>query len=126
MRIRLIDRVFSPGDFAAIEAAIRELESRSPGEVVPYAVDHSDPYEEGRWILATLGSLLGGLVAATLDTAFPWWAEAPAAWIVGLPATGAALAYLLASVWPGLRLRLVPSHSQAVAEALAAEPSANS
>ena len=45
MRIKLIDRVFSPGDLAAIEAAVREVESRSPGEVVPYAVDHSDAYE---------------------------------------------------------------------------------
>jgi putative membrane protein len=111
MRIRLVDRLFSPADLAAIEAAVREVESRSPGEVVPYAVDHSDGYVEGRWTAATLGSLLGGLAAAALATALGGWNDAPALWIVGLPAAGAALAYLLASVWPALRLRLVPSHT---------------
>jgi putative membrane protein len=111
VRIRLIDRVFSPGDLAAIEAAVRDVESRSPGEVVPYAVDHSDAYHDALWTVATLGSLLGGLLTAALDGAFGGWRDAPAASVVGLPAAGAALGYLLASVWPELRLRLVPAHT---------------
>ncbi len=53
-----LDTAFSPDDLAAIEAAVREVESRSPGEVVPYAADRSDAYPEVAWTTATLGALL--------------------------------------------------------------------
>jgi hypothetical protein len=60
-----LDTAFSPDDLAAIEAAVREVESRSPGEVVPYATDRSDAYPEVAWITAAMGALLGGLAVAS-------------------------------------------------------------
>jgi putative membrane protein len=89
---------------------VREVESRSPGEVVPYAVDQSDGYGEGRWILATIGSLLAGLAAA-VGSAGGAWSEHAALRTVAISATGAALAYLVASISPRLRLHVVSPHT---------------
>ena len=46
-----------------IEAAVREAESRSTGQVVPVVVERSQPYEEARWIAAVVAAaLVTGLV----------------------------------------------------------------
>jgi len=109
-RIAQIDRAFSPRDLLAIESAVREVEARSPGQVVPYAVDHSDGYDEARWMLATLGSLAGGLAAA-LHAGLPGLHGGRLIWIVALPAAGAAIAYLLAVLLPSLRMHFVSPHT---------------
>jgi putative membrane protein len=109
-RIAHIDRAFSPRDLLAIESAVREVEARSPGQVVPFAVDHSDGYDEARWTLATLGSLVGGLAAA-IHAAIPALHIGKAFWIVALPAAGAAIGYLLAALLPGLRRHFVSPHT---------------
>jgi putative membrane protein len=108
-----VDRVFSSSDRSAIEAAVREAETRSPGEIVPYAVDRSDAYAEGTWAAATFGAMLGGLAAALLHVVPTAWGEAPPQWGAGLPALGAALGYVLGVAWPAFRLRLVPAHTVA-------------
>jgi putative membrane protein len=102
-----LDTAFSPDDLAAIEAAVHEVESRSPGEVVPYATDRSDAYPEVAWTTATMGALLGGLAAAVAHATFGAWLETPPVWLAGPPIVGAALGYLLGAVWPQLRIRLV-------------------
>ena len=122
-----VDRVFSSSDRTAIEAAVRDVqrtepllvaavrdvETRSPGEIVPYAVDRSDAYAEGTWAAATFGAMLGGLAAALLHFAPGGWGEAPPQWGAGLPALGAALGYVLGVAWPAFRLRLVPAEAEA-------------
>ena len=106
-----LDRAFSRDDLAAIDLAVREAEARSPGEIVPYAVDRSDPYAEGTWTAATLGALLGALAAALLSaTLDPWGLDLPL-WVAAPPGVGATLAYLVAVLWPALRVRLVPAHT---------------
>ena len=101
------DGAFSSEDLAAIRAAVLDVESRSPGEVVPYAVTRSDPYAEAAWIAATLGALLAGLAAAFAHGPLDAWLAESAAWLALPPALGAAAGYLLGAAWPGLRLRLV-------------------
>jgi putative membrane protein len=103
-----LDSTFSPDDLAAIAAAVRDVESRSPGEIVPYAADRSDAYPEAAWTTATLGALLGGLAAAAADGLLGGALEQPAAlWLAGPPIIGAALGYLLGAAWPALRIHLV-------------------
>src|SRR5262250_60889 len=91
-----LDVAFAAEDHAAIQAAVRDVEAQSPGEIVPYAVDRSDSYREAAWITATLGALLVGLITALMigtrvldgglgDAVF---------WIGGPPTIGAALGYL--------------------------------
>ena len=83
--------------------------SRSPGEIVPYAVDRSDSYREAAWITATLGALLAGLITALVSSARALGEGLGDAvlWIGGPPTVGAAIEYLLGAVWPALRVRLV-------------------
>jgi putative membrane protein len=103
-----LDSTFSPDDLAAIAAAVHDVESRSPGEIVPYAADRSDAYPEAAWITATLGALLGGLAAAVADGLSGGALEPPGPlWLAGPPIVGAALGYLLGAAWPALRIRLV-------------------
>ena len=104
-----LDVVFAAEDHAAIEAAVREVESQSPGEIVPYAVDRSDSYREAAWITATLGALLAALVTALLvgSRAFGEGLGDAVLWIAGPPTVGAAVGYLLGTVWPAFRVRLV-------------------
>jgi putative membrane protein len=99
--------VFSPADHVAIEAAVREVERRTAGEVVPYVVERSDSYARGLWIAATLGALVAGAAAAGLHQATAGWGDAPALWIALPPLAGAAAGWLVALALPALRRRLV-------------------
>jgi putative membrane protein len=104
-----LERFFSPADHAAIAAAVRDLEARSAGEIVPYAVERSDRYTSALWTAATLGGLAGGFAAAFLRWLGDFWTGHVALWIALPPASGAALGWLLALALPGLRRLLVPS-----------------
>lgn len=101
--------VFSPQDHAAIEAAVRDVERRTAGEVVPYVVESSDTYARGLWIAATLGALLAGGVAAAFHPAIGGWGEAPALWIALPPLAGAAAGWAVALALPAVRRLLVPA-----------------
>ena len=76
-----LERFFSQADNAAIEAAVRDVESRSAGEIVPYAVERSDLYTRAVWTAATLGGLAGALGAAILRWAGDFWGGHVALWI---------------------------------------------
>lgn len=104
--------MFSREDLDAIQAAVREVEARSPGEVVPYGVDRSDAYGEAAWATATLGALLGSVMVAVLHAGLGAGPDEPIGWLALLPALGAALGYVLGAVWPRLRLRL--AHTDAI------------
>ena len=103
-----LERFFSPADHAAIEAAVREVEARSAGEIVPYAVERSDRYTRALWAAATLGALVGALAAALIRWAVDLWGGPVALWIALPPASGAALGWLAALTLPALRRLLVP------------------
>ena len=103
-----LERFFSPADHAAIEAAVREVEARSAGEIVPYAVERSDRYGRAAWTAATLGALAASLAAALGYRAGEVWGGPAALWIALPPAAGAALGGLAALVVPSLRRALVP------------------
>lgn len=103
-----LERFLSPADHAAIEAAVREVETRSGGEIVPYAVERSDRYARAVWTAATLGALTGALAAALIRWSGDFWGGPVTLWIALPPATGAALGWIAAFVFPALRRLLVP------------------
>ena len=108
MTVLSLDRFFSPADHAAIEAAVREVEAQSAGEIVPYAVERSDHYLDSLWHAATLGALLGALAGAIVHWAGEFWGGPIVLWIALPPAAGAALAWLATLLVPSLRRLLVP------------------
>ncbi len=94
------DRFFSQADLDAIQAAVREAEARTSGEIVPYVVERSDPYQNALWKGAALGALLGPMVALAIYRWSTFWGWPFEAWIV-LPAPlGGAVGYLLALIDP--------------------------
>jgi putative membrane protein len=99
------DRLFTPADRAAIEAAVAAAEGRTSGEIVPYVVERSDDYATSPWKGAALGALLGPMAAFALYRWGSIWGVAPELWI-GLPAPlGGAIGYLL-SLLPPVRRAL--------------------
>jgi putative membrane protein len=87
---------------------VRDVEARSAGEIVPYAVERSDRYTRALWTAATLGGLTGALTAALLRWVGDVWVGHVALWIALPPAAGAAVGWLLALALPGVRRMLVP------------------
>jgi putative membrane protein len=93
-------RLFSQADFEAIQAAVREAEGRTSGEIVPYVVERSDVYENALWKGAALGALLGPMAALALYRWGNVWGVSPSLWMA-LPAPlGGAAGYLLALLHP--------------------------
>jgi putative membrane protein len=103
-----LERFFSPADHAAIEAAVREVEARSAGEIVPYAVERSDRYTRALWTASTLGALAAAAAAALLRWTGDFWGGPIVLWIALPPGAGAALGWLTALAVPALRRALVP------------------
>ena len=97
---------FSSADYAAIEAAVREVEGRSAGEIVPYAVERSDRYASAEWSAALLGALAASMITALAQWAGDFWGPV-ALWIALPPAAGAALGWLATLAFPALRRVLV-------------------
>lgn len=101
------DRFFNEADREAIEAAVREAEARTSGEIVPYVVDQSDEYASAAWKGAALGALLAPLVALALYRWTNIWGFPLTYWIT-LPApVGGAVAYLVAAFLPPVRRWLI-------------------
>jgi putative membrane protein len=92
------DRLFTQADLDAIQAAVREAEERTSGEIVPHVVDRSDEYATAAWKGAALGALLGPMAALAIHRWSDLWGVPLALWIA-LPAPlGAAIGYLLADL----------------------------
>lgn len=97
------DQFFSEADREAIQAAVREAETRTSGEIVPYVVDRSDGYASAAWKGAALGALLAPLIALAVYRWTPIWGI-PLDWWIALPAPiGGAAAYLLTILLPPVR-----------------------
>lgn len=102
-----LEGFFSASDRQEIEAAVKEVERSTSGEIVPYAILRSDAYATAAWKTASFGAFLGGLIAAvTFELSHVWGGFLPL-WIALPPVAGGALGYLAAGL-PGLRRRLVP------------------
>lgn len=99
---------FSPEDEAAIEAAVREAEAATAGEIVPYAVGRSDVYASAVWKAAVVGAVLLSTAAAVVYEAGRFWGALLPLWIALPPGAGAALGFLAATVFPPLRRWLTP------------------
>src|SRR4051794_40331998 len=94
------DRFFSQADLDAIQAAVREAEARTSGEIVPYVVERSDPYQNALWKGAALGALLGPMTALAIYRWSDLWGWPLEVWIA-LPALlGGGIGYLLALLHP--------------------------
>ncbi len=97
------DRFFSQADLDAIQAAVREAEARTSGEIVPYVVERSDEYPTAAWKGAALGALLAPVLALAVHLWSSVWGI-PLAWWIALPApVGGALGYLLTAWLPPVR-----------------------
>jgi putative membrane protein len=104
------DRFFSQADLDAIQAAVREAEARTSGEIVPYVVERSDEYPSAVWKGAALGALLAPLVAFAVYRWSGIWGIPLAYWIA-LPALiGGALGYLLTAWLPPVRRWMAGEH----------------
>src|SRR6185295_7894052 len=79
------DRFFSQADLDAVQAAVREAELRTSGEIVPYVVDQSDTYPSAAWKGSALGALLAPLVALAVYLWTSIWGIPLAWWIALLP-----------------------------------------
>lgn len=53
-----LDKLFSEEDLKRIEETVRNAEQHTSGEIVPYAVQSSDDYEEALWRVGMLFSML--------------------------------------------------------------------
>jgi putative membrane protein len=103
-----VDRFLRQEDLAAIEAAVREAEAATGGEIVPYVVDAADAYPGAPWTAAALGAVVAPAVAATVYWLGGLWGTAWPLWMTGPPVVGATLGYLAALVAAPLRRWMVP------------------
>ncbi len=62
----MLDRYFGPEARARVEAAVREAEARSLGQIVPVVVEKSDGYPEARFRGAILGAALATAMVLAL------------------------------------------------------------
>lgn len=97
------DHLFTDADREAIQAAVREAEERTAGEIVPYVVDASDEYPTAVWKGTALGALLGPLVALVLYEWGGFWNLYVPLWIAVPAPAGGAIGYLLTWWLPALR-----------------------
>jgi putative membrane protein len=112
-----VDRFFSVADHEAVEAAVREAEATTSGEIVPYAVGRSDDYREAPWTAALLGALLAAAAAAALVELGDLWLAAPALWTAAAAAVGGAAGYGAAALLdPLARLLVTRSAMEAAVE----------
>jgi len=92
-----VNQLFTQADLEAVQAAVREAEALTSGEIVPYVVDESDPYTGAPWKGAALGALLAPLLAVGVYLLGDLWGGQLALWIA-LPAlAGGAAGYVLTS-----------------------------
>jgi putative membrane protein len=101
-----VEGFFSPADLKEIEAAVREAEATTAGEIVPYAVSHSDHYEAAAWKGATLGAFLAVVAAAATYWLGGFWGGFILAWILAPPLVGGAVGFTAVALIRPLKLWL--------------------
>lgn len=68
-----VARLFSEADRARIQAAVRDAEGKTAGEIVPFVVERSDAYEAADWRGGALvGTAIASAVAALHELTDIW------------------------------------------------------
>jgi putative membrane protein len=94
---------FSKEDRDRIAEAVKEAESHTSGEIVPYVVDASDAYEESEWRLGALLAAIAIVVLLLIHLLTSWWLPFTVAeWVLGITLCFLA-GMLLAKFVPGIR-----------------------
>jgi putative membrane protein len=101
-----VESFFSPADLKEIEAAVREAEGTTAGEIVPYVVSRSDHYEAAAWKGAALGAFLAVAAAATIYQLGGFWGGFLLAWILLPTLAGGAVGFAAIALFRPLRLWL--------------------
>jgi putative membrane protein len=102
-----VSRVFAPEDLRRVEEAVRETETRTSGEIVPYVVERSDAYGGATWRASTLGGLLFATGTAAAVRAVEVWGVPLSLWIAGPAVLGAGIGYLACELIPTLKRLLI-------------------
>lgn len=96
------NHIFSEGEKAQVEQAVKDLEKVSCGEIVPYFVSASDDYVESSWylglVLAGLTSLTIGLLSYTWLLPFRVTPFAVSVIILGVMVLGFLLPFMISSL----------------------------
>jgi putative membrane protein len=123
---KLTSRLFTQADRDRITAAVKQAESQTAGEIVPYAVEQSDTYEGAVWRAALFFALVTLTVFVLIGHFNAAWL--PALEVIALSVTVAAGAgLLLVHFTPALKCLFAGSIvidlrvAQRVAEAFLAE-----
>ncbi len=97
--------LFSDDDLERIRQSVAQAETRTAGEIVPYVVRQSAPYDAAPWRAASLGALLAGslaLAAAWLNDGWGWgWLYS--SWALALVMTGGGVAGAVATLLDPVR-----------------------
>ncbi len=64
-----VSTLFSDSDRERVSVAVRQAESKTSGEIVPYMVGRSDNYEEAEW---RCGALLGAVTLAAFSIIYSY------------------------------------------------------
>ncbi len=105
------DALLPAADLERIEAAVHEAEKDSAGEIVPYIVARSDPYEEAPWKGAAWSLLVAALaLGATRAWSGGWGPSAAPLWDALLVAAAGAGGWLAGRFISPLTRLLVGSH----------------
>jgi putative membrane protein len=102
-----LEKLFSPESKNRIMAAVRDAETQTAGEIVPYVVERSDHYEEAEWRAGILcASLVVALLTVVRSLAWDW---------VPLDIMELGLATLAAGAIGMLAVRVLPAFRRAFA-----------
>jgi putative membrane protein len=104
-----VERLFPEGELDRILQAVREAESGTCGEIVPYVVTASDAYLETVWRATAIAGGVTLLILGILPLIGDGWFSMGVSW-VAIIALGVALASgLAAALLPGLRRGMTPA-----------------
>lgn len=104
------DTLLPASDLELIEAAVHEAEKGTAGEIVPYIVARSDPYEEAPWKGAAWSLLVAVLVLGAMRAWSGGWGLSGSLWDSLLIAAAGAAGWLAGRFVPPLTRLLVGSH----------------
>lgn len=97
-----IQELFPEATAEAIRRAVEEVERQAAAEVVPVVVGAAGTYPQAAWRGAALGALAAPLVVALLHRLVELWGVPWELQLLLPPALGAAVGFLLPSLFPPL------------------------